>query len=575
MTSYAKLSVSDNVQVTDNEEFYTHGTKKTSNVFFSESDYAPIPITVTGALDNIARIGVRLNSNLLDRLSSKGIDTVTIASAAENLIKEGNFVSDDSLYVIGVTENGAEAVLSRHQHTWEYKASGATITAECSQCGKNGGSVTINAPAGSSLTYDGKGKEAALDGRFTTGEANLTISYTSKDGNINYNVPIDAGDYKASITAGGVTVSADYTVEKAKLTVTANENTITYGDAPADKGVTYKGFENGENESVLNGSLNYTFSYSPYGAAGLYIITPDGLTADNYEIDFVPGTMTVVPREVTLSWNNTENRIYGDGKLVNATAGNLLNGDEIGVDVTDGDKTEVGMHTATATGLTGSKAGNYKLNSSEIIATGTIKPKSIPVLDGDVTLSIAELTYGEKLGKIEISGIMKDPVTNEKVEGIFTWQNPNEVPNAGICNASWTFTPAAGYEKYAAANGAVTVKVNKADILEGVDYKAPAAAAKLEYNGKEQELIAAGAATIGIMQYKLGENGTWGTDIPTATNAGSYGVYYRVVGSNNYNDTEAQKITCEIEKRSVTVSNKQEGGYQTTYMYGNIISKPR
>lgn len=83
--------------------------------------------------------------------------------------------------------------------------------------------------------------------------------------------------------------------------------------------------------------------------------------------------------------------------------------------------------------------------------------------------------------------------------------------------------------------------------MEGVDYKAPAAAAKLEYNGKEQELIAAGAATIGIMQYKLGENGTWGTDIPTATNAGSYGVYYRVVGSNNYNNTEAQKITCEIE----------------------------
>ena len=960
------LNDSGNVQITGNEEVYSHGGIVTSNVAFNYDKSNPIVFSVIGELSNTARIGVIEKSKVFNN----GTDFFTFAKAAApsaetaaNWIKTGNFISDEeSSYKAEVTENGTEAILKKHNHTWEYTASGATITAKCSECSSSGGSVTIQVPADESLTYSGRGKEATLNGRFSTGEAQPTISYTSQDGIINYAIPIDAGDYKASITAGGLTVSADYTVKKAKLTVTANENTIAYGDAPADKGVTYKGFVNNENESILNGSLNYTYSYDPlYPGTGLYIITPSGLTAKNYEIDFVPGTMTVTPREVTLAWNNTENRTYGDGKLVTVTAGNLVNGDTVEVAVSGGDYTAVGTHTANATGLTGSKAGNYKLpndntkltvtyniskgklenkkltmpvykgvakeytydfaneltgltlgnirytgklsddfdvrwiskgcvelngsvlsittydwyegaqileyvvtvgsdnygdftmtlkvnaedkklanlsiemsgwsygsipnepkvlnvpsgahlvstvyknkktgevitptaatdagnytvtvryesddtvytgaadfvinpvdlnkdaievpdgvtadktydgttnsdltelcidkglfgteadgalrivgtseyanpnsgatrltfttdgtirlsdpsssakpgnyrtnptnltkiieakilqreldfkvdsvskiygcddtaaeaavsflpvsgkdktglvdgetlvqgvdydvtavfsktevgedsnvrvtvtlkdtqkarnytlNTSEITATGTIVPKLIPVLDGDLTLSANEITYGEKPGKIKISGAMKDPVTGAKVEGTFAWQKPDEVPDAGAYNASWTFTPAAGYGKYADTAGTVTVKVNKADILEGIDYTVPTAAtSKLEYNGNEQELITAGTATVGKMQYKLGESGAWSEKIPTAANAGSYDVYYRVFGGNNYNTTEEQKITSQIDKRAVTVSNKaqENGGYQISYMYGYEVPKP-
>ena len=58
----------------------------------------------------------------------------------------------------------------------------------------------------------------------------------------------------------------------------------------------------------------------------------------------------------------------------------------------------------------------------------------------------------------------------------------------------------------------------------------------LTYTGAVQELLTAGTANGGELRYKLGEDGEWGTAIPTATNAGEYKVYYKVVGDANHTD---------------------------------------
>ena len=111
--------------------------------------------------------------------------------------------------------------VTRHQHSWTYTASGATITAKCSECQQTGGSVTLKAPDESTLTYDGNGKAATLDNKLTTGAtvSASDISYhmgESLTGNLPAgNYPTDAGEYKASITVGGVTASVAYTIEKA------------------------------------------------------------------------------------------------------------------------------------------------------------------------------------------------------------------------------------------------------------------------------------------------------------------------------------------------------------------------
>ena len=82
-----------------------------------------------------------------------------------------------------------------------------------------------------------------------------------------------------------------------------------------------------------------------------------------------------------------------------------------------------------------------------------------------VTVSASDITYGQMLNesKLTATGTMKHPGTGEEVKGTFAWTNPEAKPGAaGDYTASWTFTPAAGYEEYAPAAGTVTIKVNKA-----------------------------------------------------------------------------------------------------------------
>lgn len=85
----------------------------------------------------------------------------------------------------------------------------------------------------------------------------------------------------------------------------------------------------------------------------------------------------------------------------------------------------------------------------------------------------------------------------------------------------------------------------------------PAAVENLVYTGGALNLITAGVVDGGTMQYKLGVDGIWSSEIPTATNAGEYTVYYKVLGDNNHNDLtdiETQKISVTIVKADAQVT---------------------
>ena len=79
-------------------------------------------------------------------------------------------------------------------------------------------------------------------------------------------------------------------------------------------------------------------------------------------------------------------------------------------------------------------------------------------------------------------------------------------------------------------------------------YTAPVGKTGLTYTGSTQELIGAGITNGGEMQYKLGVDGTYSTAIPTATKAGTYTVYYKIVGNDSYNDVAEQSLTVEIAR---------------------------
>lgn len=82
-------------------------------------------------------------------------------------------------------------------------------------------------------------------------------------------------------------------------------------------------------------------------------------------------------------------------------------------------------------------------------------------------------------------------------------------------------------------------------------YTAPTPNPGLTYNGKEQILIIKGHTEDGTMQYRL-DNGTYSITSPTAVNAGTYTVYYKVVGDASHNDTKEQSITVTIDKAPLT-----------------------
>jgi len=86
----------------------------------------------------------------------------------------------------------------------------------------------------------------------------------------------------------------------------------------------------------------------------------------------------------------------------------------------------------------------------------------------------------------------------------------------------------------------------------------PAAVAELAYTGEAQELVTAGVAAFGDIQYKLGDTGEWGTDIPTGIAVGSYVVYYKVDGTDNYAGIEPASIEVTIAAAAATITAESE-----------------
>ncbi|WP_270486963.1 S-layer homology domain-containing protein [Clostridium fessum] len=478
--------------------------------------------------------------------------------------------------------------VTRHQHSWTYTASDATITAKCSQDDASGGSVTIAAPA--ELTYNGSGKPATVTAsRDWQGPAvdKITISYT-KTGKYgpekleNDALPTNAGTYTASITMGSATASVTYTIGKAtpkaedftftaptSLTYDGNVKSATVSPAKAGTGeVIVKYYDKDGQEATPKNAGEYTVKIdvtesTNYAAA-------NGLTADSWKFSITKAAApTMQPIELTvinglaktylvnlpalpmlgdnckygsIKYEACNFNLIGEGGYANSTA-MITSNDEFQLTVP-----AVESQTEGSVGTVGVKitTDNYQdmLLTVKVIA----KNKIVPVLDGEITAT--PITFGQILRVSTITGTMKDD--GKTVEGTFEWTNPSTKPDkAGDYQAEWIFTPAEGYEEYATATGTVTIKVNKATPT----FNAPTAQENLTYTGQEQALITAGSVTSGgTMQYSLTENGTYSPDIPTGTDAGAYTVWYRVIGDANHKDPAPASVEVSIGKKPLTIA---------------------
>ncbi len=95
----------------------------------------------------------------------------------------------------------------------------------------------------------------------------------------------------------------------------------------------------------------------------------------------------------------------------------------------------------------------------------------------------------------------------------------------------------------------------------------PSAKSGLVYDKTPHILITNGKPDGGVMKYSSDNKVTWSEELPQAVNAGSYEVWYRVIGDGNHNDTEPVKIDVSIAKANVdipTVASKIYTGNRQT-----------
>jgi len=243
------------------------------------------------------------------------------------------------------------------------------------------GSVTVTEDI--SKQYDSTVADTPEFESFSTGT--VTVEYrTNEEGSVfETTAPKDVGSYIVRVT---VAADANYTEEsntaefritKAPLKVIAKAHTITYGDVPSNKGVSYDGFKGSDTYAVLGGTLEYEYTYEQFGSVGTYVITPKGYTSSNYDITFETGILTVDKKTASFTTEDQKlmsGEIFDNTKFTHTglldghTATISASGNEIAVDkILDANGEEVTENY----NITYASKGEYHFYDANFTSDGT------------------------------------------------------------------------------------------------------------------------------------------------------------------------------------------------------------
>lgn len=192
------------------------------------------------------------------------------------------------------------------------------------------------------------------------------------------NTPV--GTYTIEVKQGSVKnynvhfENGTLTVTKVPLTIFAGNYTKKQGDAMPVFKASYVGFKNGEDESVLRKQPAFSCEANETSAPADYAVTVSDAEAENYDISYEQGRLTVTDADAVVVRAKSYSRVYGDANPVFEfeTEGTVLDGTpEI---ICSADKS--------------SQVGSYTIE----VRQGSIKNYNVHFENGSLTINKASLT---------------------------------------------------------------------------------------------------------------------------------------------------------------------------------------
>ncbi|SFW48313.1 MBG domain-containing protein, partial [Chitinophaga sancti] len=252
-------------------------------------------------------------------------------------------------------------------------------------------SLTVTADD-ATKTYDGVGYSGGNGVSYsgfvnseTAGVLTGTLSYNgSSQGAVNVGTYVISPSGLSAANYSITYVDGSLSIAKAALTVTAIDATKTYDGVSysGGNGVSYNGFVNSENASVLTGTLTYSGSSQGAMNVGSYVISPSGLSAANYTITYVDGSLNIGKAALTVTANNAtktyDGVIYSGGNGVSYSG--FVNSENAGV------LTGTLIYGGSSQGAV--NVGTYVISPSGLSAANY----SITYLDGSLSIGKAALT---------------------------------------------------------------------------------------------------------------------------------------------------------------------------------------
>lgn len=514
---------------------------------------------------------------------------VTLTSATASKTYDGNALTDNTVTTSGdgfatgegatYSVTGSQKVVGSSANAFTYTLNTGTKEANYNITKTEGTLKVTSRDAKYQISPQANSDEVKYDGQshevtgfetdtFTVEGNTYTVSGLTAAGS-----GTDAGSYTVSVSGTAVVkdsdgndVSDEFAVTPQTGTLTINKRSVTLTSASDEKEydgdaltndevtVTGDGFVTGEGATydvtgtrTLVGSSENAFTYT----------LNEGTKADNYDITPSYGTLTVNNRntkyEVTLTANSGTEKYDGNEKTVSGYTIDGNAGEGTGESVVTSFTASNGK-TYTVTGMsaevTGTNAGEYAVN---VIGTPIVK-------DADGNDVTAQFAVSGESGKLTIDkrSVTLTSATDTKVyDGKALSNDEITVSEDGFAEGEGATYDVTGSQTlagesanaftYALSDGTIadnydiTTVEGKLTVTKSDSSGEVTAVSGLIYDGKAKALVTARKTEGGSLMYRLGTDGKWQQDIPEATDAGTYKIYYYIKGDDNHKDDGSEK----------------------------------